>query len=272
MTLASTVIQANRRGFIGGSDAQRIMKGDWINLYREKVGDAEPEDLSGVFRVQLGLHTENFHAAWFTKTMGYTHQHEMHLRHHKEHPWMCANLDRWLPDLDTFLEMKHSANGVNVSDKARYYMAQLQHYMAVTGVTYCYFSVIRGNDEPQVVIVDRDETYIEELIKMEKAFWWHVENKMEPDIIPIHQLGRAEKMVESIKVDAMRVADMTTNNHWSDLAAKIIANADAAKIYDDAKDELRKLVEDDVAEAYGHGITAKRDKRGRITIRLTKEA
>ncbi len=272
MTLASTVIATNRRGFIGGSDAQRIMKGDWVELYREKVGETEPEDLSSVFRVQLGLRTENFHAEWFTKTMGYATKDERMMRHHKEHPWMCANLDRWLPDLETFLEMKHSANGVNVGEKARYYMAQLQHYMAVTGVTWCYFSVIRGNDDPQVVVVDRDETYIQELIKMEKAFWWHVENNMEPDIIPIHSLGRAEKMVEAIKVDAMRVADMTTNNLWSDLAGKILAHADAAKIYDDAKDELRKLVEDDVAEAYGHGITAKRDKRGRVVIRPTKEA
>jgi len=31
-------------------------------------------------------------------------------------------------------------------------------------------------------------------------------------------------------------------------------------------------VTDDIGEAYGHGVTAKRDKRGRILIRATKES
>ena len=271
MNMVQAVINTNRRTFIGGSDARKIMSGDWNELYREKVGEVEPEDLSSVFRVQLGLRTENFHAEWFTKTEGMELKQESQMRHHLEHKWMCANLDRWIPSKQTFLEMKHSANGVNVAEKARYYMAQLQHYMAVTGVDYCYFSVIRGNDDPVVVTVDRDNDYIEQLIKMEKAFWWHVENNVHPDIPPLALLNKAEKMVESIKVDSMRVADMTTNNLWTELASKILENADAAKVYDDAKEELRKLVEDDVSEAYGHGITAKRDKRGRITIRTSKE-
>ena len=271
MDIAQAVIAKNRRTFIGGSDARKIMNGDWRELYLEKVGEVEPEDLSGVFRVQLGLRTENFHAEWFTKTESMEVKIETQMRHHPEHNWMCANLDRWIPSKRTFLEMKHSANGVNVADKARYYMAQLQHYMAVTGVDYCYFSVIRGNDDPVVVTVDRDDEYIAQLIRMEKSFWWHVENNVPPDIPPLGLLEKAEKMVESIKVDSMRVADMTASNSWSELASKILEHADAAKIYDDAKDELRKLVEDDVSEAYGHGVTAKRDKRGRITIRPTKE-
>ena len=43
---------------IGGSDATRIMRGDWLSLYNEKVGLTKPEDLSNVFRVQLGILTE----------------------------------------------------------------------------------------------------------------------------------------------------------------------------------------------------------------------
>ena len=61
------------------------------------------------------------------------------------------------------------------------------------------------------------------------------------------------------------------NNQWAELSTKIVENADAAKIYDDSKEALRKLIDDDWSEAYGHGITAKRDKRGRVIIRPTKE-
>src|SRR6476660_8972077 len=51
----------DRRAFIGGSDARIIMGGDeasLVRLWREKRGEAEPEDLSGNLIVQLGLVTE----------------------------------------------------------------------------------------------------------------------------------------------------------------------------------------------------------------------
>ena len=52
---------ADRREFIGGSDAQIIMGSDeaaLVRLWREKRGHAEPEDLSGNLIVQLGVATE----------------------------------------------------------------------------------------------------------------------------------------------------------------------------------------------------------------------
>jgi len=51
----------NRRSFVGGSDARIIMGVDeaaLIRLWREKRGEAEPEDLSGNLIVQLGAATE----------------------------------------------------------------------------------------------------------------------------------------------------------------------------------------------------------------------
>jgi hypothetical protein len=51
----------DRRTFIGGSDARIIMGADepaLLQLWREKRGELEPEDLSGNLIVQLGLVTE----------------------------------------------------------------------------------------------------------------------------------------------------------------------------------------------------------------------
>jgi predicted phage-related endonuclease len=48
----------SRRSFIGGSDARIIMGDDEVallRLWREKRGEAEPEDLSGNFIVQPSL-------------------------------------------------------------------------------------------------------------------------------------------------------------------------------------------------------------------------
>jgi predicted phage-related endonuclease len=52
---------ADRRQFIGGSDARTIMGDDeaaLVRLWREKRGEAELEDLSGNLIVPLGVATE----------------------------------------------------------------------------------------------------------------------------------------------------------------------------------------------------------------------
>ena len=58
----------DRRAFIGGSDARIIMGADeaaLLRLWREKRGEAEPEDLSGNLIVQLGRVTEDLNRHWF---------------------------------------------------------------------------------------------------------------------------------------------------------------------------------------------------------------
>jgi hypothetical protein len=54
-------IASARRYFIGGSDARIVMgsgEAALLRLWREKRGEAEPEDLAGNLIVQLGLATE----------------------------------------------------------------------------------------------------------------------------------------------------------------------------------------------------------------------
>jgi predicted phage-related endonuclease len=66
----ANAVTADRRRFIGGSDARIIMgddEGALLRLWREKRGEVEPEDLSGNLIVLLGLMTERFNrpsASW----------------------------------------------------------------------------------------------------------------------------------------------------------------------------------------------------------------
>ena len=60
----------NRRYFLGGSDARIIMGNDetaLLRLWREKRGEAEPEDLSGNLLVQLGVATETLNRHWYER-------------------------------------------------------------------------------------------------------------------------------------------------------------------------------------------------------------
>jgi predicted phage-related endonuclease len=62
-----------RRHFLGGSDARIIMSPDeaaLIRLWKEKRGEAEPEDLSENLVVQLGVVTEALNRTWYERNTG----------------------------------------------------------------------------------------------------------------------------------------------------------------------------------------------------------
>ena len=79
----STKSYESRRAFIGGSDARIIMGSDeaaLVRLWREKRGEAEPEDLSGNLIVQLGLVTEALNRHWYERNTGQTVECVQHRR------------------------------------------------------------------------------------------------------------------------------------------------------------------------------------------------
>src|SRR5690348_6399068 len=64
---------ADRRYFVGGSDARVIMGDDepaLRRLWREKRGEIEPQDLSGNLIVQLGIATEDLNRRWYEAHTG----------------------------------------------------------------------------------------------------------------------------------------------------------------------------------------------------------
>ena len=85
-----------RHAFIGGSDARIIMGSNeaaLLRLWREKRGEAEPEDLSGNLIVQLGAATEELNRSWYERNTG-RHVTDVQRRvRHSAIPWMVATLD-----------------------------------------------------------------------------------------------------------------------------------------------------------------------------------
>ena len=87
---------AQRRSFIGGSDARIIMGEDeaaLIRLWNEKRGEVEPEDLSGDLLVQLGLVTEPLNRHWYEKNTGQVVTELQRQVCHAVHRWMAATID-----------------------------------------------------------------------------------------------------------------------------------------------------------------------------------
>src|SRR3979490_383134 len=89
-------MSADRRAFIGGSDARIIMGADeaaLLRLWREKRGEAEPQDLSGKLIVQLGRVTENLNRQWYERNTGQVIKDIQRRVHHPVIRWMAATLD-----------------------------------------------------------------------------------------------------------------------------------------------------------------------------------
>jgi predicted phage-related endonuclease len=122
---------ADRRLFIGGSDARIIMGNDevaLVRLWREKRGEVEPEDLSGNLIVQLGSVTEDLNRRWYELNSG---QVITDVQRHVKHPalkWMAATLDGRVEGSGSVFEAKFMLPwSFSEEAAAEKYMPQLQH-------------------------------------------------------------------------------------------------------------------------------------------------
>src|ERR1700704_143789 len=100
---------SNRRTFIGGSDARVIMGDDetaLLRLWREKRGEAEPEDLSDNLAVQLGTVTEDLNRRWYERNTGHR---IVQIQRWVRHPvvrFLGATLDGMIEPIGAVFEAK----------------------------------------------------------------------------------------------------------------------------------------------------------------------
>lgn len=250
---------AERRKGIGGSDAAAIVAGGeaWWQLWMEKTGRAEGVDLSDNFQVQLGHATEKLNLDWYELKTGRAVTRRGEVIISAEHPMLRCTLDGFDAEAATVVQAKH-VNGFSKSEElvARY-TPQVTHEMIVAQVPNGILSVIIGTNDPQRLPIDYDAFFADEYIERAREFWSFVAADKEPPGAPALAVPQPK---------ALRKVDMTGNNLWADLAFQWGECRGPAKQFKDAEAGLKKLIEADVAEAWGHGIIAKRDGRG-LTIK-----
>src|SRR3954467_1280217 len=98
---------ADRRTFIGGSDARIIMgsdEGALLRLWREKRGEVDPEDLSNNLVVQLGSVTEDLNRRWYELNSGRAVKDVQKLVKHPVIHWMAATLDGVVEESEAVFE------------------------------------------------------------------------------------------------------------------------------------------------------------------------
>ena len=258
----SAAWHAERAKGIGGSDAGKIMSGEWLDLWREKTGRAEPENLLDNLAVCMGSWTEALNRYWFAKVTGIEVVEVTAAKVHRLHPFMRANLDGRAHDGFVF-EAKHVNAFTKDEELVSRYYAQCQHLMAVTEATGCYLSAFFGSAKWAYFDVARDDAFITELIERERAFWSYVEQDVAPPSTD------AAAPVE-IQFDQMREVDLSSSNAWRSFALDWMQNRAAAKTFEVATKELKAMVGPDVRLAFGAGIQIARSKAGALSIKEIK--
>ena len=255
-----------RLGFIGGSDATRIMTGNWYDLWAEKTGRKEPEDLSNNLAVQLGTHTETFHLEWFCKQ---THAKQKSIQNiyyatedgvpYKGTVDAKIKFDARLQD--AILECKHTNSFTNMKEQLARYMPQLQFYMHISNVTECYLSCIFGNSQWDYRKVSYDDEYVHHMNETIRAFWTCVEDDTAPtdQIVP-------EINTDKIPINDMVSRDASSDNQFISIAHDYMATMNDAKSHQEYGKMLKDLVAPNEREVYSPVITIKRDKRGSLRI------
>jgi len=253
-----------RRSFIGGSDARIIMGNDeaaLVRLWREKRGEAGPEDLSGNLIVQLGIVTEELNRIWYERNTGRGVTGVQSRVKHSAIPWMMATLDGVVEETGTVFESKFMLPwSFSEEAAAEKYMAQLQHNMWVTHYRQAVLSIITGGGKWVEITVPMDPLYLSVLVSAEKKFWRCVQSGEPPHLI------NAEP--PRPRVEAVRIVDMSSSNSWAEFAAIFCSTRNAFLEHERAKTELKALIPEDAKEAIGHGVRAKRSKAGAVSFDL----
>jgi len=254
----------DRRHFIGGSDARIVMgndEGALLRLWREKRGEAEPEDLSGNLIVQLGSVTEDLNRRWYEANTGKI---ITDIQRRVQHPalrWMAATLDGRVEDSGALFEAKFMLPwSFSEEGAAEKYMPQLQHNMWVVHARTAVLSVITGGGKWVEIAVGADPLYQHLIVTAERKFWRCVENGEPPKLFGVEP--------PKPRVEAIRIVDMTSSNAWAEFSGAFAQTRQAHLEHEQAKSELKSLMPEDAKEAIGHGVRAKRSKSGAISFDL----
>jgi predicted phage-related endonuclease len=257
----------DRRFFIGGSDARIVMGNDeaaLLRLWREKRGEAEPEDLSGNLIVQLGVVTEELNRRWYEANTG---QVITDIQKHIRHPglrWMAATPDGRVESSGAVFESKFMLPwSFSEEAAAEKYMPQLQHNMWVGAAKTAVLSIITGGGKWVEIKTHADPLYQHLIVTAERKFWRCVESGEPPILFGVEP--------PKPRIEAVRIVDLTSSNSWAEFAGVFLRTRSAHLEHETAKADLKSLMPEDAQQAIGHGIRAKRSKSGAISFDLLKE-
>jgi len=269
-----------RKKGIGGSDSAAIVGLDRyrsaFDVYAEKIG-LKPEQPDNE-AMRQGRDLEQYVAERFMEATGKKVRRRNAMLQHPEHPFMLANIDRWVIGENAGLECKTTS----VLNRTKFsqgefppnYYVQCVHYMAVTGAERWYLAVLVLNKSFHVFTIERDENEIQALIEAEKDFW---ENHVLKQIPPAPDGSEAtSEVIKQLFPEAREREEIALYGHEDKIQQYLELDAQVKELTqkrDALKQELQLAMSDaEIGRAQGYVIEWKNQVRQTLdTQRLKKE-
>ena len=177
-----------RKRYIGGSDAGAVAgmspyRGAYA-VWLEKTGRAQ--GFEGNLRTEVGSYLEDFVAKEFERQTGKTTRNINRTLVNSRYPWACADIDRKITGENAILECKttNSLPAMKLFGRNEYpaqWYCQMVHYLALTEADKAYLAVLISGSEFRIFELERDESEIEALMRIEERFWQHVKDDTPPE-------------------------------------------------------------------------------------------
>jgi len=278
-----------RRSGIGSSDAAAAVGlnpyKSQLELWMEKTGrgaslpQVDPNDESSP--MYWGTLLEPIVAAHYTKRTGNRVRRVNAVLQHPTHPWMLANLDREVmgsPDV-AILECKTAGiNGARLWKEGvpDYVHLQVMHQLAVTGKQAADVAVLICGQDLQIIRIQRDEEQIQQLIRLEQAFWEYVEKDIQP---PADGSDSADLALRCLYPrDTGEVLDLSQETElagaFSDLLAVRQKLADVVELESQLKQRIQQRMGDASRAVFECGEVSWKRSKDSVTLdtaRLLKD-
>lgn len=190
-------IVMDRKTFIGGSDIASVMgKSRWksaLQLWCEKTGKIEAEDISQKEAVEMGIELEDTVARLFTKRTG------MKVRKSPKYyeggdfanpdwgAFMKCQVDRLVEGTDQLLECKTcsawKANEWEGEEIPEEYILQVQWQLGLTGRSVGWIAVLIGGQKFIHKKIDFDNDMYNNMVRSAIEFWKMVKEDREPKAV-----------------------------------------------------------------------------------------
>lgn len=183
----------DRKDFVGGSDIAAIMGlSRWkssLQLWAEKTGEVEPDDISEVEAVQLGTELEDFVAKKFQKETGLKVRRTPTHYTHPYHPYMKCQVDRIIEGTDELLECKTASawkyKEWEDDEIPAEYIYQVMWQLGITGRRIGHIAVLIGGQKFRTRQIEFDQEMFDAMVGAAENFWEMVKAKNPPMAVGI---------------------------------------------------------------------------------------
>lgn len=288
-----------RRSFIGGSDAGVIADGEpdaLLRLYLQKTGDLpDKEDATWTRYMQQVVETAALD--WIaeygcrdargvrvlppmTGVDGLGRQRRGDQPTSKTWPFIGCTLDGWHPYLKCPLNVKKLSGWSGKKQgqtplewAVEHYTVSTMHEALACDVDFGYLILVIDGKEPVAQRIDCDPWWVEEYVEIARAFWRCVETKTPPQGASFISTPKVE--IASLRhINLRNKADAEACN-WSGDAIKLITKfaetEGAHKAHMATREEIKKLLPDDVGTLDYGRFHVKRSKANALTMTLEPE-